>query len=239
MDKVIDQFTFDPPEGLENRLYSPTYPASEDAIRGQIQGVSNQLKDKLNELLGNLAKESADDCGADYVGASPLPGISSLRVGGQLRELSALIQTLVTGAIPDGTVTTAKLADGAVTREKIAGGSIPAEWVSGAIRVETGSYWGTGVAGERNANTLTFQGKPQLVIVSSSEYDGGTRGYLILIRGAMCALGFGNLAMSKGSVWIEWGENSVLWYSDGNTSTDVTIQGNYNSFIYDYIAFVN
>ncbi len=239
MDKRIEEFTFDPPEGLESRLYSPTYPVSEDAIRGQIQGVSNQLRDKLNELLINLGKDSEDECGADYVGASPLPGISSLRVGGQLREIFALLQTLVTGSIPDGTVTTAKLADGAVTREKISGGTIPFDWVEGAMRVETGEYWGSGVAGEHNANTLTFDGAPQLVIVSSSEYDGGSRGYLILIRGALCALGFGNLAMSRGSVWIEWGENSVSWYSDGNTSTDIIIQGNQDSFIYNYVAFVN
>ncbi len=238
MDKLFEQFAFEPPEGLESRIYSPTYPESEDAIRGQIQGMSNQLRDKLNFILETLSKEGTDDSGADYIGSAPLPGINANHVGGQLREIFALIQNLSVGAIPDGTITTGKLADGAVTLEKISGGSIPLSWVSGSLKIVTGSYRGTGTAGSGKPCSLTFDGEPQLVIISSGETSGVTRGLIVLIKGAYDTLGMGSQSHTKDSLTIEWGENSVSWYSYGETTIDATLQANYLDSTYNYFAIV-
>lgn len=238
MDKLFEQFAFEPPEGLESRIYSPTYPESEDAIRGQIQGMSNQLRDKLNFILETLSKEDTDDSGADYIGSAPLPGINAKHVGGQLREIFSLLQTLSIGTIPDGTITTGKLADGAVTLQKIAGGSIPLSWVTGSIRIVTGSYWGTGTAGSAKPCSLTFDGEPKLVIISSGEPSGITRGSMVLIKGAYDALGMGSQHYTKDSLAVEWGKNSVTWYSYGETTADVTLQANYIDSVYNYCAIV-
>ena len=57
---LFEAFAFAPEDGLKNHEYSPTEPESEDAIRAQIQGISDQLRDHVNTLKTQLnATESA------------------------------------------------------------------------------------------------------------------------------------------------------------------------------------
>lgn len=159
MANTLERFAFDPPEGLESREYSPTYPESEAAIRAQLQGIPNQLRDKLNALIDTLSCETEGVSGADHIGAGAIPGFVSRRVGGQLRELYELMQNMTIGTIPDGSVTEEKLADGAVTEEKLNAPEV--------IRWATGTYTGTGTYQRENKNILKLPFEPRYLLIQA------------------------------------------------------------------------
>lgn len=83
-------FEFNPPTGLRDTTEYDTTPASEAAARGQIQGVSDQIKDYINTVLHpEISAGGVDDLG------------------------------ITTQKLADSAVTTSKLADDAVTNQKI------------------------------------------------------------------------------------------------------------------------
>lgn len=155
MAKTLEHFAFTPPEGLESKEYSPTYPESEEAIRAQLQGIPNQLRDKLNALIDALSDETTDASGADCIGTGAIPGLTSRRVGGQLRELFTLMQNIAAGAIPDGSVGTEKLADRAITVEKMADSAIETLF-SHSLKIQKGeTYTGTDITGNTSGTSVT------------------------------------------------------------------------------------
>lgn len=117
---LFEDFAFTPADGLKNHEYSPTEPESEEAIREQIQGVSDQLRDHINSLQGQLNAVTAGNSGAHYIGAAEIAGIAGENVAQQLSSLKTLIEETAIGAIPDHTIETVKLKDGVVTAEKLA-----------------------------------------------------------------------------------------------------------------------
>lgn len=97
-----------------------------------------------------------------------------------------------------------------------------------AVKMETGSYVGTGTYGQSNPNTLTFPFEPKFLVVMPAMGEYLFR--LIAINGAPVAnTGYNNTAAS---VYVSWEENSVSWYS----SSSAPSQLNTNTLPYTYLA---
>ena len=86
------------------------------------------------------------------------------------------------------------------------------------VKIQTGTYTGTGVCGASNPNTLTFDIVPKVVIVSYHPTNNDQR-IAIFFRGVTTVYnyaGYGNYAMADGQLSVTWGEKSLGWYSSGN-----------------------
>ena len=123
----FEQFVFTPADGLKNHEYSPTEPESESAIREQIQGISDQLRDHINVIQEQLNATDEGASGAHRIGASEIPGVEGETVAQQLLSLKELIDESAAGAIPDNTIDTEKLKDAAITSEKLAANAVTSE----------------------------------------------------------------------------------------------------------------
>ena len=121
---LFQSFSFTPAEGLRSTTYSPTQPESEAAIRNQIQGIADQLRDHVNALQNQLSAKTDGTDGAHYIGSAPISGVEGDTVAEQLRDLKLQLDNAMLSDIPDGAVDTSQLADGAVTAQKIATGAI-------------------------------------------------------------------------------------------------------------------
>lgn len=121
---LFQDFAFSPAEGLRSRSYSPSEPESEDAIRDQIQGIADQLRDHLNTLQEKLASKTAGASGAHHIASAPIPNVSGETVAQQLYDLKQQLDHTALGDIPSGGISTDKLADHAVSSEKLADGSV-------------------------------------------------------------------------------------------------------------------
>ena len=112
-----------------------------------------------------MSDETTDASGADCIGTGAIPGLTSRRVGGQLKELFALMQNITAGAIPDGSVGTEKLIDGTVTTEKLADGAVSFEKLADStvdtlltnnLKIQKGStYTGTDITGNTSGTSVT------------------------------------------------------------------------------------
>lgn len=101
-----------------------------------------------------------------------------------------------------------------------------------AVRIETGSYVGTGTYGSSNPNTLTSSFEPKVVFIVTHNQASATYRYFTgpLMRGnlsASCVSGSGASTLLN----LSWSGNSVSWYSDS-----VYTQLNADGTTYDYIA---
>lgn len=104
----------------------------------------------------------------------------------------------------------------------------------GNCKIVCGTYTGSGTYGSSNKNTLTFNGKPLLVVIrkktrsisNSSDYT------LILLRECAWALGAEENYYYEQTV--SWEANSVSWYS-ANAATG---QFNTSDKIFCYVALI-
>ncbi len=83
---LFEAFAFAPEDGLKNHEYSPTEPESEDAIRAQIQGISDQLRDHVNTLKTQLNATESACSGAHRIGAAEIEGIGDETSRSSLRR---------------------------------------------------------------------------------------------------------------------------------------------------------
>lgn len=112
-----------------------------------------------------------------------------------------------------------------------------------AVKIEAGSYTGTGTAGSRNPNTLTFSFAPKLVVISGTATNQFTDS-LALISGntETGAMGYNNLSSGSGvfagGIRVSWNKNSVSWYVDdiSNSNFSEHIQKNIEGQEYYYVA---
>jgi len=75
----------------------------------------------------------------------------------------------------------------------------------------TTSYTGNGTYGPDNARTLTFSGKPYLVVVS------GRGGVMVMVQGTDSTMSiFGTCYDNR----LTWSGNSVSWYHNGTALAD-------------------
>lgn len=107
--------------------------------------------------------------------------------------------------------------------------SVFPEWArSLGVKIETGTYTGTGTYGSNNPNSLTFSFEPKLVIiVPNGSYHGGC-----FVLGASTAQIFG---LSSSSVVCTFSGNIISWYSTASSGT-TNYQLNVSGILYKYIA---
>lgn len=73
---TLPSMAFSPVNGLRDTTYSPTIASSETAIRTQVQGVSDQLMNYINDtLIPALQSIAAGNSGADNIGMVPIAAI--------------------------------------------------------------------------------------------------------------------------------------------------------------------
>lgn len=105
-----------------------------------------------------------------------------------------------------------------------------------AVKIETGSYVGTGTSGSSNPNTLTFGFEPKILFVSKQDQNFTSVGFFMLackgVTNAQCMHAAQNTAPQGPFCALNWSENSVSWY---NTS-GATEQLNVNNETYFYVA---
>ena len=105
-----------------------------------------------------------------------------------------------------------------------------------AVKIETGSYVGTGTSGSSNPNTLTFGFEPKILFVSKQDQNLNSVGFFMLackgVTNAQCMHAAQNTAPQGPFCALNWSENSVSWY---NTSGS-TEQLNMNNETYFYVA---
>ena len=107
-------------------------------------------------------------------------------------------------------------------------------------KIVSGSYTGTGTYGSNNKNSLTFDGKPKLLIVSStvSSAYGGKRTYpqLIFVYGESGDIA--SLITSGSEVFasatVSGSGNTVSWYSADAAAQQLNVSGTK----YNYIAII-
>lgn len=111
------------------------------------------------------------------------------------------------------------------------------------VKIEAGSYVGTGTYGSSNPNTLTFSFAPKLVVISGTATNQFTDS-LALISGntKTGAMGYNNLSSGSGvfagGIRVSWNKNSVSWYVDdiSNSNFSEHIQKNLEGQEYYYVA---
>lgn len=105
----IQDFSFNPPTGLNDSSYSPTTPTSEAAIREQLQGIPDQLRDYINILLARLHSQTLGSSGSEEIASATISGVTGNTVYQQLANIYLQIGNIVLGQIPNGSLTTEKI----------------------------------------------------------------------------------------------------------------------------------
>lgn len=107
-------------------------------------------------------------------------------------------------------------------------------------KIVSGSYVGTGTYGSDNKNSLTFDGIPKLLIVSStvSSAYGGSRTYPQLVfvygqSGSIASL-ITNGSDIFASATVSRSGNTVSWYSEDASAQQLNVSGT----TYNYIAII-
>lgn len=115
--------------------------------------------------------------------------------------------------------------------------------ITGSVKIETGTYVGTGNYGEDYKNIITFKGKPMLVFINDGHwwfqasfyrsYNGGGCGRSIYATSA---------ALHVSQLNTSWSENSLTWFYGNSYSSNETgaslvkLQLNSADVTYMYIA---
>ena len=105
-----------------------------------------------------------------------------------------------------------------------------------AVRIETGSYTGTGTYGQSNPNTLTLSFQPKVVFIENKTQTTITAIWTTapLINGTVMAHCYGRSGNTgvTGYLWLTWEGNTLKYYSETNTQQ----QMNDANQEYNYIA---
>lgn len=111
---------FIPKDGLKDKEYYRTTPASEDEARAQIQDVSDQLKNYINNtLLAELEETQIGQSGSEKIGSAAIAYVAGETVHAQIADVKRQIDDISIGSLADGTVKSEKLANGAVSKLKM------------------------------------------------------------------------------------------------------------------------
>lgn len=106
----------------------------------------------------------------------------------------------------------------------------------GALRIQNGSYTGTGTSGESGKNTLTFDFQPKLVFITCGYGTNCNIQLNPLIFGSPKVYGdyqTGTYQQQMFDLNVEWGENSVSWYST-ETDSYMPVKKQHNETIATY-----
>lgn len=109
--------------------------------------------------------------------------------------------------------------------------------IANAVKIETGSYVGTGTYGSDKPNSLAFSFNPKCVFIVAAAGSASYGRGVIFMQGANTFSGFGTFyattgTVTSGSVRITWEENTLIFYSTAN----YTYQQNEYNMTYYYMA---
>ena len=91
----------------------------------------------------------------------------------------------------------------------------------GNCKIVVTTYQGTGEYGENNPSTVYFsQGEPTLLLIIDARGDS-----MLIHSGSISASSGG------GAVFVNWGTNSVSWYSSVNAGAQMNNSGTYQVFL--------
>lgn len=122
------------------------------------------------------------------------------------------------------------------------------EAISAGVKIETGSYVGTGTSGKNNANTIALNGDdPVVVIVTARYYSGlpGETGFGLLPQSGFWQHSFiwtfgcekTNIVGGNYEVVFDASNRGVFkWYTENTGSSASKAQLNYLGVTYDYIV---
>lgn len=102
-----------------------------------------------------------------------------------------------------------------------------------AVKMETGSYVGTGTSGQNNPTTLTFPFEPKIVFIArGTTPSGGSLGTITpMIRGVQRSI-VGINGSSIKIAYLTWDNNSLSFYGNGGADTSLNESG----ITYHYVA---
>ena len=108
---------------------------------------------------------------------------------------------------------------------------------AGNCKIEYGSYTGTGNYSSAHPNSLTFSGKPLLVIIQSDDWPR----MLIMINGSQstATIGYSDSTTTPAAIanFLNWtAENTVTWYCNSNARGQLN---NPSDGPYRYIALIS
>lgn len=118
---------------------------------------------------------------------------------------------------------------------------IPASQIKDGVKLETGSYTGTGTYGSSNPNSLTFGFVPKLVIVYPQSLNGAdkisTQSFWVIFTQFTILRSTSNSNMIGAScdAPLSWG-NTLTWWTRSSGSDAANNQGNMLNQVYQYIA---
>lgn len=122
---AFTRMAFDPAGGLKDAGSYPTTPESETQARAQVQRVSDQLRDFINDMLiSQLESTQQGQSGAGMIGSAPIDYVTGESVRAQIADIKRQIDDVSAGSVADGTITQGKLANGAVSADKLAAGAV-------------------------------------------------------------------------------------------------------------------
>lgn len=122
---AFSRMTFYPEDGLRNKNTYVTTPVSEAEARDQVQNVSDQLKNYLNEKLLTELEDTTDGrSGAEIIGSAEIANVAGETIHTQISDVKRQIDDISIGSLSDGVVVTSKLADNSVTKEKLDAGAL-------------------------------------------------------------------------------------------------------------------
>lgn len=122
---AFTRMAFDPAGGLKDAGSYPTTPESEAQARAQVQRVSDQLRDFINDtLIEQLESAQQGQSGAEMIGSAPIVYVTGETVRAQIADIKRQIDDVSAGSVTDGAISQDKLADGAVTGSKIGTGAV-------------------------------------------------------------------------------------------------------------------
>ena len=110
-----------------------------------------------------------------------------------------------------------------------------------AVKLETGSYTGTGTSGSSNPNTLTFPFTPKIVFIAMQDGSQGISGRIFQsfpwIYGTNQGVAsYGEDQIEIGINNLSWDGTTLKWYSSAGSLVGADYQLNKNGVTYLYVA---
>ena len=94
---------FNPETGLRDTAVYETTPASEADAREQVQSISDQLRDYINDdLIAELECADTGQSGAERIGSAAISGVTGATVYAQISDMMTQMTGISQGAVVDG-----------------------------------------------------------------------------------------------------------------------------------------
>lgn len=123
---------------------------------------------------------------------------------------------VVSSDISKGNVVRVFVPDGNMSNAFVVGNA--SNNVASSVRIQVGTYSGTGKYGSGNPNSLSFDFKPMFVyVVNNDKYGEGTS---FFVQGCVNAF-----YMESQRITVSWSNNSVSWYQGNGASTQLNASG--------------